>query len=131
MIGTLVDFRAYADARGWGEPTAASNPDAEAALLRASDYIRFSYVRRFAAGHDEASPNVEPATYEAALLELKTPGFFSKTYTPGERKILTEAKGIKWQVIGDGDASGAAPVSTRIDDMLADYLTLPVGLLSL
>lgn len=130
MIGTLADFRTYAADRGNTKPTDAADADATAALVRASDHIRFAYVARFAAGYDESAPNVEAATYEAALLELVKPGFFSATYTPGERKVLTEAKGIKWQVIGGGASDSASPVSTRVEDMLRPYLYQPVGIFS-
>lgn len=122
MIGTLEDFRAYATARGNSAPAGADDADATAALVRASDYITYSYVRRFLAAFDASAPNVEPATYEAAILELATPNFFNKTFTPGERKVLTGAEGVRWQVIDDG-TKGAAPVSTRIDDMLAPYIS--------
>lgn len=131
MIGSLQEFRDYAQERGHDAPTTATDDQARAALVRASDHIRFAYIRRFAAGHGETSANVAPATYEAALLELATPGFFAKTFTPGEQKVLTEAKGIKWQVLGDGANAGAAPVSTRVEDMLSGYMAQPVGLLTL
>lgn len=128
MIGTLETFRTYATARGSSAPTDAQDADATAALMRASDHIRFAYVAKFAAGYDETSPNVEAATYEAALLELAKTGFFSKTFTPGERKVLTEVKGIKWQVVGGSGNGRASPVSTRVEDMLQPYMYQPVGM---
>lgn len=130
MIGTLAEFRTYAAARGNTKPTDAADADATAALVRASDHIRFAYVARFAAGYDETAPNVDAATYEAALLELAKPGFFSKTFTPGERKVLTEVKGIKWQVVGGSGNGSASPVSTRVEDMLRPYMYQPVGIFS-
>lgn len=126
MIGTLDAFRAYALERGNSAPTDATDADATAALVRASDHIRYSYVARFMSGFDETAANVEPATYEAALLELSTPGFFSATYTPGERKVLTEVRGVKWQVLDDG-TDGAAPVSTRVEAMLSPYINRVAG----
>lgn len=128
MIGTLTGFRAYALERGDSAPTGATDADALAALVRASDYIQFSYVRRFGPGHNEGSEGVEQATYVAAALELGTPGFFSKTYTPGERKVLTEVKGVKWQVLDQGATDGmAAPVSSKIEAMLGQYLNCAPG----
>lgn len=127
MIGTLEGFRAYSAARGNTAPTDADDSDATAALVRASDHIQFGYVARFAAGFDAASPNVETAAYEAAALELATPNFFSRTFTPGERKVLTEVKGIKWEVVGGDNSDSAAPRSTRIDDMLMPYLAAGPG----
>ena len=130
MIGTLADFRTYATERGNAAPAGADDADAAAALVRASDHIRFAYVAKFAAGYDETSPNVEAATYEAALLELAKPEFFSKTFTHGERKVLTEVRGIKWQVVGGTGNGSASPVSTRVEDMLRPYLCQPVGVFS-
>lgn len=127
MKGTLANFRSYAAERGNAAPTDADDADATAALVRASDHITFAYVARFAPEFDEASPNVEEATYEVAILELTSPGFFSKTFTPGERKVLTEVKGIKWQIVGNAANANASPVSTRVEDMLRPYLYQPVG----
>lgn len=121
--GTLNGWRAYAAARGDNAPTAASDADANAALLRASDHIKYRYVANLLPGYDETLDVVEFATYVAASLELATPGFFSKTYTPGEQKVLTEVKGIKWTVVGDASKSYAAqPTSTLIDAMFAPYI---------
>lgn len=127
MIGTIAAFRTHALDRGDSAPTVASDEEATSALVRASDHIRFSYVARFMPGFDETSPNVEGATYVAAVHELASPGFFSRTYTPGERRVLTEAVGIRWTVLG-GDDSRAEPVSTRVDAMLSPYINmLPAG----
>lgn len=121
--GSLADWRAYALARGDTAPTDALDPVAQAALLRASDHIRYRYVANLLPGYDETLEVVESATYVAASLELATPGFFSKTYTPGEQKVLTEVKGIKWTVVGDSSKSyAAAPTSTLIDAMFGPYL---------
>ena len=68
-------------------------------------------------------PLVEEATYIAAALELTTPGFFAKTYTAAEAKVLTEVKGIKWTVTGKaGDAHSYMPSSSLIDALFAPYL---------
>lgn len=127
MIGTLGAWRAYTEARGNQLPTNAPDPAALAALQRASDYIRFHYVRQFVATYDETSPYVEEATYEAASLELIVPGFFSQTFTPDQQKVLTEVKGIKWTVIpGATDSAdawaNATPTSTIVAAMLDPYM---------
>lgn len=124
MIGTLDGFRAWAADRGDQAPTAAPDADATAALVRASDHMEFHYMPRFRAGLGADAPNVEPATYELARLELATPGLFSRVFTPGERKVLTEADGIKWTVLDDG-SEASAPVSSRVEAMMAPYLTRP------
>lgn len=126
MFGTIADWRAYALARGDSAPTNATDVAATAALVRASDHIQFAYVAQFLPGYDETEPEVEIATYEAAGYELATPGFFSKVYTPGDRKVLTKVDAIQWTVIDSTDSinafDNATPTSTRIAAMLAKYM---------
>lgn len=128
MIGTVEDWKAYALARGLVIETA-TEPDmlqASAALTRASDHITFAYVAKFLPGYDATSPNVEQATYEAAALELETPGIFSAVFTPSQQKVLTEVKGIRWTVTGGTDSSdawaNATATSTKVAAMLAPYM---------
>ena len=123
MIGTIDALRTYAVERE-NEPTGLYDDTlATAALVRASDYITYHYVDRFQSGFDEDSPRVAPAAYEAALLELETPGFWTKTYTSDERKVLVGVGDIRWQVIGGASSNSAAPVSTKIEAMLRPYLS--------
>lgn len=123
MFGDLADFRAYHTARGNSAPASASDLLATEALQRGSDYIERRYVLRFSAAHQDTPPaEVTTAAYIAAGLELDTPGFFAKTYTPDQRKVLTAVEGIKWTVVGKGmGASDAVPVSTDIDLLLSQY----------
>lgn len=131
MYGDLSGWRAYALARGNNAPTAAEDGAATAALVRASDYIRFRYVANLLAGYDPltftppgyTAPLVVEATYVAAAFELTTPGFFSKTYTASEQKVLTAVGQIKWTVTGDSSKSYAGmPTSTLIDAMFEPYV---------
>lgn len=128
MYGTLEDAATYHADRGnaaWA--AAATDALRTAALVRASDYIRFRYVVNLAPTYDETLPIVEQATYVAAGLELATPGFFSRTYTEAEQKVLTEVKGIKWTVTGkSGGTFSASPTSTIIEAMFAPYLAKPL-----
>lgn len=121
-VGTVSGLRAYAIERGVINPALSANELASQALTRANDYIRFNYITKFANGYTESSPHVEPAVYEAAILELETPGFFHRTWTAGERKVLTEAKGIKWTLVGGGTDGGPAATSTLIESMLRPYM---------
>lgn len=124
-MATVQDWIAYASARG---DTVADDAASAAALVRATDHIEFHYVARFMQGFDMDSPNVDKAIYEAAKLELAAPGFFSKTFTPAEQKVLTEAEGVKWTLRGDASGSDAAtPVSTKIEAMLAPYINRVAG----
>ena len=125
--GDLTGFREYASARGNAAPSSASDVDASAALQRANGYIAYFYV-----GHFVTTPGndtVVAAVYEAAQVELGKPGFFNKTYTPGEAKVLTEVKGIRWTVVGNAGADGAmTPTSTIIEAMLGKYVARGQGL---
>lgn len=130
MYGTIAGWRSYATARGDNAPTAASDAPATAALVRGSDMIRLRYVANLLPGYGIDftptgfdMPLVEEAAYIAASLELATPGFFSKTYTAAEQKVLTEVKGIKWTVTGDSSRTYASmPVSTLIEAMFEPYI---------
>lgn len=124
MYGTVDGWIAYAAERGNTAPADASAEDAAAALVRARDYIKYTYVVNFTdPSVADESEEVEYATYVAADLELATPGFFTKTYTEAQSKILTEVKGIKWTpVASTGKASAFAPTSTLIDGMLRQFV---------
>jgi len=73
-------------------------------------------------------PNTVPtrvieASYQAAYLEASTPGILTTTYTPGTNKVLTEVKGIKWQVVGDAKGTDAmVMISTAIEGLLGPLL---------
>lgn len=125
MAATIAGWQAYAEARG---DTVNADKGSSAALQRATDYILHHYVRRFGDGYDATSPYVDEATYEAAKLELATPGFWSKTFTPDQQKVLTKVGDIQWTVRGNASGSEAAtPVSTTIEDMLRPYLIMRIG----
>lgn len=133
MYGTLADWRSYATARGDNAPTAASDPLATTALVRGSDMIRLRYVPLLLSGYGvdfvptgSDLPLVTEASYIAAGYELATPGFFSKTYTESEQKVLTEVKGIKWTVTGKTDGVySAMPSSSLIDALFWPYISDP------
>ena len=125
--GDLAGANTYHAARGntaWdGSDTVKTQ-----ALTRAQDYIRTVYVQRFAAGYDESATDVDSATYEAALIELQTPGFFSRTYTEAERKVLTKLDSIEWQLTGASETSrDMTPTSTKIEAYLWRYIARSYG----
>lgn len=117
IYSTIADWRTYATARGNSAPTNASETDATAALQRASDYIRTRYVLPL--NLSGTADNVIEATHIAAGYELTKPGFWSTTFTPAQQKVLTEVKGIRWQVQGNATMEkgyrGQVPVSPAID----------------
>lgn len=130
MYGTLEGWRAYATARGDNAPTTANDALATAALVRGSDHVRFRYVANLLTGygvdftptgHD--LPIAEEGAYIAASLELATPGFFTKTFTAAEQKVLTGVGSIKWTVTGEASGTYAAmPVSTSIHALFEPYI---------
>ena len=114
MIGTTTALIAYAGARG---TVIADDAATLQALVRASDYIQFTYLDGSTCTVDSA--NVVEATYEAAIAELAEPGIWTRTYTPAEQEVLIAVDGIKWAVTGDASKGGAAiPRSTKIETML-------------
>jgi hypothetical protein len=133
MYGTIAGWRAYAGARGDDKPAEAADTAATAALTRASDYIRFRYVANLLSDYGmeftppgSALPLIEEAAYIAASYELLTPGFFSKTYTASEQKVLTEVKGIRWTVTGDSSKTySSMPTSSLIDALFGPYVSDP------
>lgn len=128
LYGTVSGWRAYATERGNGAPAAATDPLASAALQRASDYIYYHYAQQ--ATMTIPVELAECATYEAANFELAKPGFFNKTYSPAEMKVLTEVEGIKWTVVGNaaGQDGSMMPTSTLIDAMLERYVGRNAGI---
>lgn len=133
MFGDLSSFRAFATARGNSAPANASDADATAALVRASDYIQARYISNFrsncsggdvAEGYDPLTL-AEVGAYIAASFELDTPNFFNQTYTPSQQKALTAAGSIKWTVVGD-KANGtfaASPTLTLLEALYYNCVT--------
>ena len=125
MTATTTGWLAYADAAG---DVVANDAQSAAALVRAGRYIQRTFLasREYADIPDDIA---EQATYEAASLELATPGFWTKTFTPDQQKVLTEVKGIKWTVRESGmtGASAATPVSTAVDALMRPYRYIPFG----
>lgn len=131
-MADLAGFRAYHVERGNSAPTDAVDAIATAALARAGDYITDEYVWRFEEQHKDPLPDaVDQAIYEAALLELSIAdddtveliegGFWGKTYTPSDAKVLTSVDTIKWEFTGK-KGGAQYPVSTKIEGRLRPYI---------
>ena len=124
-MATVADWIAHAAARG---QTIADDADSAAAIVRATDYITYHYISRFASGCDANSDNVDKAIYEAAGFELTTPNLFSTIFTPDQQRVLTKAGDLSWTVTGKADgADGATPVSNRVEAILRPYMFLVAG----
>ncbi len=124
MYGDLATWRAYATERGNTAPSLATDANATAALVRASDHIKYRYVANLLPGYDDTLEVVIPATFEAAALELATPGLFSTTYTPSQQKVLTGVGEIKWTPV-DAKVTGyeaSMPTSAKIEAMFSPFI---------
>lgn len=121
---TPAEATVYLDASGATGWPVETSLQAEA-ILRAQRHIAARYNGRWT---DVLNPVPAPVTYaiiEAALIEARTPGFFTRTYTPSEAKVLTEVKGIKWTLVGGNDMT---PTSTIVDALLAPYMARLSGI---
>lgn len=123
MTATLAGWIDYAALRG---SVIANNPAAEQALVRGQDYITYHYIAQFLPGYGPDSPFVDEAVYEAAALELATPGFWTTTFTANQQKVLTGVDKIKWTPVMSTDSldawANATPTSTKIAAMLDRYM---------
>lgn len=131
MYGTLVGWQDYVTARGI--PDQVITEDSLPALVRASDYIKYHYVANFMPAYDDTVPEVELATYEVACIENTSPGFFSKTYTPQDAKVLVQVDSLRWDKAGRSgsdnlDYSEAVPINTKADSYLRKYMRLKSGI---
>jgi hypothetical protein len=119
MIGNVTALIAYAGARG---TVIADTAATLHALVRASDYIQFTYPDGSSCTVDSA--NVVEATYEAAIAEVASPFIWTKTFTPADQKVLTKVGDIQWTVTGDASKGGASiPRSTKIETMLRQCIS--------
>jgi hypothetical protein len=142
--GTLAAALDYHQARGnqaWTAP-GIDNEKRTAALVRASQALDALYGARYpgvvaTASQDllwprdgvvwrcEALSNeivpapIEKAAYEFALRELVKPGSLAPDLAPGPQKVLTEVKGIKWDVVAGSSVTAVLPI---VDGILAELL---------
>jgi len=118
----VAGWIAYAAARG---DTVADDASSATALVRAVDHIAYHYLNRLLPGLDAATlVVVDPATYEAAKLELATPGFFNTIFTPDQQATIVDAGGVKFAQVAGMKAGfeGATPTSTLIAAMFDPYV---------
>ena len=129
MYTNTTNWLAYAAARGESAPSAATVADQDAALQRADDYIRRTYVRHFDPLVDVSEAGVAAdlaeAVHVAASLELAEPGLFSKTFTVSDLKTLTQVGELEWEPLHVGDhplSELAQPKVTSLESLLRGYL---------
>lgn len=135
---TVAEADAYCTGRGFADWTGTTQ-DKTAALRRGQDYIvgryneRWTYMEPATDGYvwierrwtNSNPPNaVKYAVIEAALRELTVPFSLSPDFVVGDKKVLTEVKGIKWTPMGSGGANSFRPTITSINLLLAGYASL-------
>lgn len=120
MTATVADWITFAAARG---DTVANDANSASALVRAQDHYTYALLPRLYSAPPDAV--ADAVVYELAKLELATPGFWSKTFTPDQQKVLVQVDNIRWQARGEASgAMGAMPVSTKVEAMLAPYMRI-------
>ncbi len=140
--GTLAAALDYHQARGNQAWTAAGVDDEKrtAALVRASQALDALYGSRYPGVVATATQNllwpregvvwrgealadhvvpapIEKATYEFALRELVKPGSLAPDVAAGPQKVLTEVKGIKWDVVAGSSVTAVLPI---VDGILVE-----------
>ncbi|MGB0854658.1 MAG: hypothetical protein ACPGSI_15295 [Pikeienuella sp.] len=121
--GNVTDLIAYQALRG---TTVANDTATAASHQRASDYIRTRFAIRLGLAADDVA--VIEATYIAAGYDLAAPGFWQKTFTPAEAKVLTQTGKIRWTPLA-GRASGSdaqLPTSPAIEALFAGANTFGI-----
>lgn len=146
IYGSVAGADTYHSERGNAAWALASTTDKESALLRASEYIdghyrgSFQGYRTNGRSQEREWPRtdayvwtqwtwelldkntvpyeVENATYEAALRELATPGFFTPDYTPGKNKKSVKVDSISVEYWSDEQY----PVVKALDYIIAPLL---------
>ncbi|MCZ0964308.1 hypothetical protein [Paracoccus benzoatiresistens] len=99
----------------------------ETDLMRGQRYLaaRFNSRWRDPFAADAVPEEVKLAIIEAAIVEARTPGILSPKSTPATDKVLTGAKGLTWERIGDASAPDAyVPRIAAVEGLLA-LLTRP------
>lgn len=114
FYGTVAGFKSYFTARGNTLAAAEDDPDIQAALLVASEWLDAAFLDSFdglkvggraqirewprqgvtdiygySIPDDTIPREVESATYEATWRQLQTPGVFFKDYTPAKYKSVS------------------------------------------
>ncbi len=126
MYGSVEGWQEYVAERGIAGQTIA-DPESLPVLVRASDYIKYHYVVNFMSQFDETVPEVVLATYEAACIENLQPGFFTKKFSTGHKKVLVAVESVRWEkVTGVNsdliDNDQMVPVSTKVEMYLSRYM---------
>lgn len=135
---TVAEADAYCTERGIADWTGDDTVKGRA-LRRGQDYIigryneRWTYMEPAADSYmwiwrrwtNANPPNaVKYAVIEAAVRELTVPFSLSPDFVVGDKKVLTEVKGIKWTPMGSGGANSFRPTISSINLLLAGYATL-------
>jgi len=151
--GTLAASKTYHADRGNAAWAAGDDADLTTALLRGAEYVdglyrgafggykvgarsqvrewpRYNAIDRAgdAISSDTAPDEVIYAAYEAALLELATPGTLSPVVTVADQVKSERVEGaVTVEYAGVSGVNAARPVVTKIDAVIAPVLTSSGG----
>lgn len=142
--GTIAEFRQYHEWRGVVIDPAVSDATITAALLVASEWIDNKYRALFdgkkiglreqvrewprasatdyygdAVLSSSVPPEIENATYEAALIQLNAPGTLSVSFTPNAYRSVSIDGALKVEYNSYSDASQIQTEYKRIDEILS------------
>lgn len=119
LVVTPEEADTFAEARGWTDWTGETAVKT-AAIRRGQDFIATSYNARWTEEWTmaDAPEEVKQAVIIAARQELVQPGSLSPVVTAGPQKVLTEVKGIKWEVVDNGSGR-LVPLIPSINGLLA------------
>lgn len=142
--GTVADFKMYHAWRGVVIDPAISDVSNEANLLVASEWIDNKYRALFdgkkiglrdqvrewprsgatdyygdAVSIASVPPEIEHATYEAALIQLNTPGTLSVSFTPNAYRSVSIDGALSVEYNNYSDASQIQTEYKRIDEILS------------
>lgn len=138
MAVTRAEADAYAALRGLSDWTGTDTAK-DQALRRGQDYIigryndRWTYMEPSTDGYawvyrlwtnDDPPDAVKYAIFEAGIREILVPFSLSPDFVLGDKKVLTEVKGIKWTPMGSGGAASYRPTITSISMVLTGHATL-------
>lgn len=141
---TVAEVDAYAASRGYADWTGPIE-DKEAAIRRAEAWIDGAYRDRFPgtklAGRDQVAEwprlnaydsegnlvegipyEIQDATKEAAMREIKVPFSLTPDIVLGKEKVLTGVGSVKWEALGKGTIHDLMPTLTSVDQALSGLI---------
>ena len=147
FYGNTAHFRAYIDSRNYDIPNTTTDPDIEAALLVASEWLDNTYRSYFRSlktggraqirewprigivdmygypiGNNEIPREIIQATYELTIRQIKIPGSLTVDYTPGKYSQVAVSGAVSVTYASFNSAYDVQTQMPIIDSILAALL---------